>query len=422
MQSQHWPAARRTFVAALLLFVITIVIGILNGLDVYSPDHDTLITHVHAGTVGWITMGVSGIALLMFGGNRVLSDDEVRKGNTLAWAVTWAITLYVAAFFAGDRIPGDRIWRPIFGTVLLVVVIWFLVWLTRQYREGGRSVAKLGLYLAWISLLIGAVFGIVLGIYTSQGEVPGLGDDTAVAIADAHPPAMVIGFLILAAMAVIEWLLRGNESWTKAGATHMWLLFVAGVMANVAFIAGAEEALLGPANLLMIIGIFMLVGRSWAQVKPSGWRSAGTGVFPRLATLFLLVYLALGTTVIVLIVSETMDVDALTESQLGLVLTFDHSMFIGVMTLLLFGVVSSRLHGTTVTTVDRIIYWGVPIGLVLFGIGLMTVEALPKQIGTPIMGTALLIGIASYVMEMTRGPTPATGAEPRSEMPRRYSG
>jgi hypothetical protein len=396
VDSQHWPAARRNFVAAFLLFVITIVIGILNGLDVYSPDHDTLITHVHAGTLGWITMGVSGIALLMFGG-RMASPAEVNRGNMLSWAVIGAITLYVAAFFAGDRIPGDRIWRPIFGTVLLLVVIWFLVWLTRQYREGGRSVAKLGLYLAWISLLIGAVFGIVLGIYTSQGEVPGLGDDTAAAIAEAHPPAMVIGFLILAAMAVIEWLFRGNESWTKAGATHMWLLFVAGVMINIGFITGAEEALLGPANLLMIVGILMLVGRSWAQMKPSGWAGSGTGAYPRVAVLFLLVYLVLGTTLIVLIVSETMDIDALTEAEEGLLLTFDHSMFIGVMTMLVFGTVSSRLHGTRATTVDRIVHWGVPIGLVLFGIGLMTVEALPKQIGTPIMGTALLIGIVAYI-------------------------
>jgi len=411
VDSQHWPAARRNFVAALLLFVITIVIGILNGLDVYSPDHDTLITHVHAGTLGWITMGVSGIALLMFGG-RTASPAEVNRGNMLSWAVISAITLYVAAFFAGDRIPGDRIWRPIFGSVLLLVVIWFLVWLTRQYREGGRSVAKLGLYLAWISLLIGAVFGIVLGIYTSQGEVPGLGDDTAVAVADAHPPAMVIGFLILAAMAVIEWLFRGNESWTRAGATHMWLLFIAGVMVNVGFITGAEEALLGPANLLMIVGILMLVGRSWAQVKPSGWTGAGTGVYPRVAVVFLLVYLVLGTTLIVLIVSETMDIDALTEAEEGLLLTFDHSMFIGVMTMLVFGTVSSRLHGARVTTVDRIVYWGVPIGLVLFGIGLMTVEALPKQIGTPIMGTALLIGIAAYIREMARADTPMGAMAP----------
>ena len=416
MDSPLWPSARRAFTGSLLLFVVTIVIGILNGLDVYSPDHDTLITHVHAGTLGWITLGVSGIALLMFG-QQAMSTDAVARADRMSWAMVIAITLYVGAFFAGDRIPGDRIWRPIFGTVLFMVVIWFLVWLTRHYKEGGRSVAKLGLYLAWISVLIGATFGIVLGIYTSQGEVPGLSDDTAASIADAHPPAMVIGFLILAAMAVIEWLFRGNDSWTRAGVTHMWLLFVAGVMVNVGFITGAEEALLGPANLLMIVGILMLVGRSWEQLKPSGWSGAGTGVYPRLATVFFLVYLVLGTTLIALIVTETMDVDALTEAEEGLVLTFDHSMFIGTMTLLLFGTLASRLHGGVATTIDRIVYWGVPVGLVLFGIGLMSVEALPKQIGTPIMGTALLIGIGFYLTRLTRPARPIADPEVRSGLP-----
>ena len=63
-------AARITFTAALLLFIATIVIGILNGIDLWEPDHDSLIGHVHAGTLGWITLGVSGIAFLMFSRDR----------------------------------------------------------------------------------------------------------------------------------------------------------------------------------------------------------------------------------------------------------------------------------------------------------------------------------------------------------------
>ena len=165
---QLWKAASAVYAAAMLLFVVTIVIGILNGLDLYSPDHDTLMTHVHAGTLGWITLSVGGTALLVFGGDRVLDGAEVRRATTMAWSLIGAIALYVAAFLAGDRIPGDRIQRPIVGTLLFVVVIWFFGWLLRQNREtSGSSVARLGVLLAWISLLIGAVFGVVLGIYTA---------------------------------------------------------------------------------------------------------------------------------------------------------------------------------------------------------------------------------------------------------------
>lgn len=44
--------------SALILFLVTIVIGILKSLDVWEPSHEMLLTHVHAGTLGWITLSV----------------------------------------------------------------------------------------------------------------------------------------------------------------------------------------------------------------------------------------------------------------------------------------------------------------------------------------------------------------------------
>lgn len=415
-RNQLWPAARVTFIGALLLFIVTVVVGILNGLDLYEPDHDTLISHVHAGTLGWITLAVSGSALLMFGGDRHLTDAEVAKGRTLAWAMTGAIALYVAAFLIGDRIPGDRIQRPIVGTILFIVIVWFAVWLFRSNRDAETSsVARLGLLLAWVALLIGAVLGVLLGIYASQGEIPGLADETAAAVAEGHPPAMVIGFLILAAMAIIEWLLRGHKSWSdnKSGSAQMWILFAAGLLANVGFIAQLEEELLGPANLLMIIGVIILVVRYRSELLPSGWRGAGTGLFPRISSVFLVVYLVLGTILIARVVSGAMDFDALTDAELGLVLAFDHTMFVGVMTNLLFGVIAVSLHGSSIRTVDRILLWGINIGVTGFIVGLLTVSPILKRISTPIMGTALLIGIFMYVAEMTRKEPEPSMAESR---------
>lgn len=427
-------AARITFVGALLLFIATIVIGILNGLDIYEPDHDTLMTHVHAGTLGWLTLAVSGIALLIFSQDRQVSADETRRARSLAWAMTGAIALYVAAFFAGDRIPGDRIQRPIVGTLLFIVVVWFLVWLVQTNRSyGGRSVARLGVILSWISLLIGAVFGVVLGIFSARGEVPGLSDDTAKAVAEAHPPAMVIGFLILASMAIIEWLVHRDRGWTRSGAIQMWLVFAAGVIVNVAFLSGLEEELLGPANLLMIVGVVMLVVRSWSAITPAAWRGAGTGVFPKLSILFLLVYLVLLTVVVAQFISGAMDIDALTDSQLGLLLTFDHVMFIGVMTNAIFGVLAVSLVSVGARAADRILLWGVNVGIIGFGLGLITVTAALKRVFAPIMGIALLIGIAAYLKELNTGrteqpatehpvssydPSPLTEEEDKGESPR----
>ncbi len=97
-----------------------------------------------------------------------------------------------------------------------------------------------------------------------------------------------------------------------------------------------------------------------------------------------------------------MDIDALEDWEFGLVLTFDHVMFIGVMTFLLLGVLSSSLHGSRLTVVDKVVMWGVSLGIVGFAIGLITVTAWVKRISTPVMGTALLVGILFYVMELSR--------------------
>ena len=394
-------AARITFIAALVLFIVTIVVGILNGIDVWQPDHDTLMSHVHAGTLGWITLGVSGIAFLMFSRGREVSGAEAAKARTLAWVMVGAVTLYVGAFFLGELLFDDRIQRPIAGALLFIVVVWFFTWLLGANKEySDKSPARLGFVLSWISLIIGAIFGVILGLFISNGDVPGLSDVTAARVADAHPPAMLIGYLLLAAFATIEWLLHGEKDWTRVASIQMWLLFVSGIVINIAFVAGKDEELAGPANLLMIIAVIILLWRSRAEMKPAGWQGTGAGAFPRIAALALVGALALLTILISWLISDSIDFDALTESQEGLILSFDHSMFIGVMTNVLFGVLA--VHVVTVRTAlaNRILLWGVNIGFVGFAVGLITSTQVLKQIFTPIMGVALLYGTAVYLMEL----------------------
>jgi hypothetical protein len=396
-------AARITFTAGLLLFVATIIVGILNGIDVWEPDHDTLIGHVHAGTLGWITMGVAGIGFLMFSTGREVSAAEADRARMLAWATVGAITLYVGAFFLGDTLFDDRIQRPVVGTILFVVVLWYLVWLVGAYRSyPDKSAPKLGFLLAWISLIIGAVLGVMLGLYTSNGNIPGLSDETAARFAEAHPPAMVIGFLLLAAFAVVEWLLHGEGTESRAPVIQMWLLFVAGVVINIGFISGKDEELAGPANIAMIVAAVMMLWRSREMLMPAGWRGAGAGVFPRLGLLFLVVYLVLLTILVSWLISGSVDFDALTESQLGLILAFDHVMFIGVMTNVLFGVLAVNLAEERLALGNRILLWGVNIGIAGFAIGLVTVTAALKRTFTPLMGVALLAGIWVYLQEVRR--------------------
>ena len=407
----HAGAARITLIAAATIFMYTIVIGILNGTDIWEPEHDVLMSHVHSGTLGWITLGVAGIAFLMFSEDRDVPADERQQVTTMAWSLIGAVVLYILAFLAGDSIFDDRIQRPIFGTVLFVVVIWMLAWFVNAYRAYETSSApRLGLLLAWISLLIGSVFGILLGLYTANGNVPGLGDETAARFADAHPPAMVIGYLLVAGFAVVEWLLHPDAG-GRAGPAQMWLLFVAGIVINIAFVTGTDEQLAGPANLLMIAALVMMLWRSRTMLAPDGWRTADAGLFPRFALLFLVAYLVLLTVLISWIVRDVIVFDALTESQEGLLLAFDHTMFIGVMTNIMFGVLALRLTSSRVTLANRVLWVGANVGLIGFALGLLTTTSLLKQIFAPIMGISLLYALVIYLIELRSTTTTTVGTE-----------
>lgn len=401
MNRQAWSVARVPFIGALVVFVFTIVIGILNGIDVYTPDHDTLMGHVHSGTLGWITQAFAGVAILAMLGERTLTDGEMKRARTVARWFTIAVVLYVAAFFIGDAIT-DRIQRPITGTLLLVVLIWFARWLFTAQKDVPRTVARLGMLLASVAVVIGAVFGIVLGLVTAGREIPGISEDIADGIAGAHPPAMVVGFLLLAAMAIIEWLLGDKPAeGNRAGVVQMWLLFLSGIVLTIAFVFELEDALAGPANLMMIVGVVMLLVRRRKQLAPSAWKGAGTGVFPRMSLTFLIGYMVLLTIIVSRFVSGSMDPDAMTPEDEGLLLAFDHLMFVGVMTMALFGTLAASLHGKAMAAIDKVILWGISIGVTGFATGLIMVEQLPKRIFTPIMGTALLLGIATYLKEIT---------------------
>ena len=213
---------------------------------------------------------------------------------------------------------------------------------------------------------------------------------------------MVIGYLLLAGFAVIEWLLHGDNPNRRQATVMMWLLFVAGAIINVAFIAGKYEELAGPANGLMIIAVVMMLWRSRSQLAPSGWTGGTTGAFPRVSLIMLVGYMALLTILVSWITSGEIDFDALTESQRGLLLAFDHAMFIGVMTNALFGVLSRELETEKQRVANTVLLWGVNIGIVGFATGLITTTQALKHVFTPLMGLALLHGLSIYFMELRR--------------------
>ena len=60
------PIARSLFLVAMAIFLVTIVIGILNGLNVVDFDGNQLLTHVHSGTIGWLTLSIVATTFVYF--------------------------------------------------------------------------------------------------------------------------------------------------------------------------------------------------------------------------------------------------------------------------------------------------------------------------------------------------------------------
>jgi len=378
------PSSSRTlFRAALLIFIITVVIGILNGLDVWDPPRNTLLTHVHAGTLGWITLSVFGGAIWMIGGG-----EETR---TMALYSIVAISAYVLAFWSVDITDTVSIQRPIGGTLAFIAMVWVFVWAIRAMKGRSYDVAQFGMVLALAFLVFGAVLGVLLGLQLAEVEI--VAPENADRLAGAHPGAMVAGFVILAGLALIEWLIQDRVptiSESKMGAVQMTLLFLAGVALVIGILLD-NEALLMPGVLFQVLGALILLGRHGRRLAPAGWGGDVANRLVRVAVLGILVVVVL----LAILISQVVAGKEFTE-LLHIALALDHINFLLVSTSLIFAMMS---HGSRVSdAANRVIFWGLTIGVTGFAVGLLLEENVIKRIFTPILGLALLYGIYTYLM------------------------
>jgi hypothetical protein len=380
------PGVRNLFRAALVIFVITVVIGILNGTDVWEPPRNTLLTHVHAGTLGWITLSIFGGAIWIFG-----SPDDKSSNNLANFSIV-ALALYVLAFWSGDILNiEETIQRPIGGTLAFIAMVWMFVWALR--RKGGKTwdVAEFGLALALFFLVIGAVLGVLLGLQLAGTEV--VAAENADRLGEAHPAAMVIGYVVLAAVALVEWLIRKGAvpklSESRAGMIQMILIFLAGVLGLVGFLID-NEMLLQLNVPLEVIGLIILLVRLRSFLAPSQWGGSIVEAMPRVAVIGLVVGIGLLAYVVSLFVGGA----EFEEIQHWLI-ALDHVNFILVVTNLIFAMMA--IASNVSETSNRIIFWGTNIGITGFVAGLVTENATLKRIFTPILGLALLFGIFTYL-------------------------
>ena len=375
---------RNLFRAALVIFVITVVIGILNGIDVWEPPRNTLLTHVHAGTLGWLTLSIFGGAIWMFG------SPGDRSSNAVANFSIVALALYVLAFWSVD-LTTSSIQRPIGGVLAFIAIVWMFVWVLQAHRGKTWNVAQYGMALSLFFLVIGAVLGIALGLQLAEVEI--VPPENAEQLGGAHPAAMVVGYVILAGTALIEWLLRREDtpslSDSRAGVVQMSLIFLAGVLAMLGVLLD-NEAMLQANVPLEVIGLIILIWRLRSYLAPSQWGGPVPGIMARTAVLGLVLGIALFAYVVSLFVAG-----AEFEEIAPWLVAVDHINFIMVMTNLIFAMMATA--SVVAETANRVIYWGINTGVLGFAVGLFTENATLKRIFTPILGLSLLFGIYTYL-------------------------
>jgi hypothetical protein len=372
---------------ALVIFIFTVTIGILNGTDLVDFEFKELLAHVHSGTLGWITLCAMAGGLWLFQGASGPSWHATVP-RIIAYAAPVLIVVYVAAFWSTT---GN--FRPIMGTLVGIVLLLFLVWVVARTSYVQLTVPHVGFLAAAATSVTGAIFGILLGLQLATGDryLPDDGED-------AHPATMVIGFLVPVGMSLAELGLRGLRGLQPAGrlgTLQIVFPFVGGVLVALGILLDATP-LIGLSLPFEILGIAILLKRLGPDLLKGISEVSPTGKFAAFSVAFLLVNIIF---FVYLVVKYEGDFDLVPEH---LILGLDHMMFIGVITNAVLALVwlATRDRVAVVPWADNVIVAAVNGGLILFAVGLIAEVTALKQIGTPIMGGGILLAIAVFTMRL----------------------
>jgi hypothetical protein len=392
---------RLLLATALILFVFTVVIGILNGTDLVDFDRKVLLTHVHVGTLAWITLSVFASTLWLFA-DRPLEGGLDRWARVGAPLAAGTVLAYDLTFLTTTG------WsRPVLGTLTALAIVGWFLWAVALARRTEVSVPMWGLLAALATSVTGGVLGVLYGILVaSEGDakvLPAGGED-------AHPATMVVGFLVPVGLALVEVWLRPDEARTpatRAGFWQMALLFLGGFTLMLGVLLDAVPLI--TLNLpfeIIAIGIFLR--RNWASLRTVGWGEGRPPPFLAAATVAVIWNLGM---LIYLISKYADDFDAAPDR---LLLALDHTMFIGVLTNALFAqlLAATRATRDIWAWADRVVFWFVNVGLAGFWFGLVIDEAWPKRAFTPFMGVGILLAVGVFLARMQADRQPAPEPAP----------
>jgi hypothetical protein len=375
---------RRLLLVALAVFLVTVAIGMINGLDLYDFNRDQLLTHVHSGTLGWITLAL--VAATMWVNRRA----EPR----IALALMVLIPIYVLAFYTGNLA-----FRAVSGGVLLLAILWLLAWVWSVTDRG--SLPSVGIALGLTSFALGAIVGVLIQIQLASGtNVFPKGADQI----GAHAATMVFSYLILVVMGILEWQVLGTRGLPRGGAIQLGGLFLGGLVIMLTFLFAADQAqkVLGIYLLLQLIATVLFAVRVLPKAVSVDWMAAGAARQFAASAVFVIVAVGLLVYLIFRFMTASDPTDA-SALPVGVLTASDHAAFIGVVTNTVFALIGvvTRARSSRGDVLGQIGFWAMNVGLAIFLVGLSVESPEIKRIGAPLMGTGILVLMAMSAMRLT---------------------
>jgi hypothetical protein len=381
-----WPATvRGLFFVAMAVFLVTIAIGILNGLDLVEFNHDQILTHVHSGTLGWISLTI------------VAASAWFARGidRRLALALAVLIPVYVVAFYLA--VP---VLRAVTGGLVLLVILWLVVWAWRL-AMANRSLPALAIALGLTTFTYGAIIGVLRQVQLAGG--PNLFRADA-DIVGAHASAMVFSYLILVAMGLLEWRIRGTTDRPRAGLAQVGLLFAGGLIISATLLFLSDEAVQAAGGLYLLVELIAVIifairilptalRVNWAVPSADRHFAASSG------------FVVVATAIFLYVIFKFISDPSLTSDPtpvLGILTASDHAAFIGVITNLMLGLLLQLTadRRDRWPWADQLVFWGTNAGLIVFLVGLVLEVAVVKRIGAPLMGVSILLGLATIAIRL----------------------
>ena len=392
LQASPWRTdIRILLIAAMIVFLITVAIGLLNGQRIVHLSQDVLLTHVHAGTIGWITLSVFAISIWVFGEGASQGTHQYIRWSSIIAAIS--VPLYVLAFLSGNFIA-----RAVFGVPVLLVMIAFFGWVVARTRKISLGVAQLAILASLLTLVLGGLLGVLL-----QFQFASASAFLPAGAFGAHPATMVAGYLVLIGMALSELsLMPDTGKVSRLGVTQVILLFLAGLAIGIGILLNLTP-LYGLNTLFAVIGVLIYIIRFAPKIVRVNWLGHNSSRFFAISALFVVVNIALTVYLTASLISGAFPPGAIPS---GLLIALDHSIFVGVMTNAIFGLIhdATQEQRTLWPWAEDVLFWGMNIGLIGFLITLLSGALVLERIFTPIMGLSILLGLLTYGLRMRKLP------------------